>query len=470
MKADHVPAEGQLHKPDAAKLNLGYSIFPFMRGCLMLGHIIAFWLLGTLDSTSALCLGAIRSSKNTNRKPPNEKHGAQKRPQGSSKSAHPGVPPQAGPSRARFSRTHRRAALGSPASGRPGPVGGGGGRGGGTAERAGRTPGARRRTGALAPALPHRLPRCTPTRTRGRRAPGRLRGGRERGSARNPWNEAPPARPQARSAGLRLARQNTPPGHAPPTEQVGGRAQVSRLGSGGGAPRARERLVSPPPSRRTPRGRSHLPRGRRRARAGDACCRPGAALGPRRRRQFPRARGPGISRISLPPKGPASGNSPSVYTHQRTFRGAQVPAALGQPASARVFEPDPQHLRGARFQTLTLPLPPAAAFGRVYDFSSARRSALTPGSPARPQRTRGTPVPGTRTWTAASLSRYPHTPATLPRQAGGHTYLQENVGCGYRLGFGSPASRGPSYLGEIYVGWDYGSQRVPRGPSLAARR
>lgn len=82
-----------------------------------------------------------------------------------------------------------------------------------------RTPGARRRAGALAPALPHDRPLRTPTRTRGQRAPSRLRRGRERGSERNPWNEAPPAltRVPPGSAGP----SGHAPGPAPPAQQVG---------------------------------------------------------------------------------------------------------------------------------------------------------------------------------------------------------------------------------------------------------
>lgn len=89
------------------------------------------------------------------------------------------------------------------------------------AEAGARRPGAR---GALRSAQTHRRARTrapadsrpprTParTRTRGRRAPDRLRGGRERESARNPWNEAPPALTRA----LRAPRaQPGPPGHAP---------------------------------------------------------------------------------------------------------------------------------------------------------------------------------------------------------------------------------------------------------------
>lgn len=138
------------------------------------------------------------------------------------------------------------------------------------ARETGRTPGARRRAGALAPALPHRpQPLRTPTRTHGRRAPSRLRGGRERGSARNPWNEAPPALSRALpgSAGPRpRARPSSPAG--------GGRAQVRRRGGGGRASRARVRLISSP-TRSTPDGSSHLPNGCRRARAANVRMGPG---------------------------------------------------------------------------------------------------------------------------------------------------------------------------------------------------
>ncbi|XP_059021003.1 small nuclear ribonucleoprotein-associated protein B'-like [Mustela lutreola] len=98
-------------------------------------------------------------------------------------------------------------------------------RGGGvTAGRAGRTPRARRRTGALAPALPHRLPLRTPTRTRGRRAPSR-----EPADASAEARGIPGMRHRPPSAGHCRAPPGPPdhaPGHAPPTEQVGGRGQA----------------------------------------------------------------------------------------------------------------------------------------------------------------------------------------------------------------------------------------------------
>lgn len=66
----------------------------------------------------------------------------------------------------RVNRTHRPAALGAPASGRPGPAGDpGAGTGPG---HAGRTPRARRRTGALAPEPPHGPPPNTHTHTHAR--------------------------------------------------------------------------------------------------------------------------------------------------------------------------------------------------------------------------------------------------------------------------------------------------------------
>lgn len=82
-------------------------------------------------------------------------------------------------------------------------------------------PGSHRRTGALAPALPHRRPLRTPTRTRGPRAPGRLSGGRERGSPRNPWNEEPPAVSKAPPGSARPGRPRPQP-RPRPSHRAGG--------------------------------------------------------------------------------------------------------------------------------------------------------------------------------------------------------------------------------------------------------
>lgn len=182
----------------------------------------------------------------------------------------------------------------------------------------GRTPGARRRAGALAPALPHRpQPLRTPTRTHGRRAPSRLRGGRERGSARNPWNEAPPALSRALpgSAGPRpRARPSSPAG--------GGRAQVRRRRGGGRASRARGRLISPPPP--APR----LTAARTYPTDADVLGRPTSAWGPgcNRPRGAREPSAPGVHRplthTGPNPRGPGSGNTALVHTHEhkRTSR------------------------------------------------------------------------------------------------------------------------------------------------------
>lgn len=195
----------------------------------------------------------------------------------------------------------------SPPSGsgraRLGPAGPRGG-GGGTSARAGRTAGAHRRTGALAPALPHRRPLRTPTRTRRQRAPGRLSGGRERGSPRNPWNEAPPALSAAPPGS---ARPDRPRPRPRPSPRRWGRAQVSRRGGASGAERAgRGSFPFPRPPRAG--GGQHPPGGCGRARGRVGRTGPSAAPGPRRRLPSQGARVACVSHTSRPP-GPAGGNT-----------------------------------------------------------------------------------------------------------------------------------------------------------------
>nr|XP_012423957.1 PREDICTED: proline-rich protein 36-like [Odobenus rosmarus divergens] len=345
--------------------------------------------------------------------------------------------PTGQPSRALFSSTHRWAALGSPASGRPDPArdgggdGGRGGGGGGTAERAGRTPGARRRTGALAPALPHRLPLRTPTRTRGRRAPSRLRGGRERGSARNPWNEAPPALSRALpgSAWPARTRPRTRPSH-----RAGGRPSPGERARRRGRGLARRgEACFPSPARRTPCGDgSHVPSGCRRARAGNGCCGTGAALGPREEAPVPEdSRTRHLTHIYAP-QGSAGGNTPSAYPHKRTFRARPGACCCGPgtfptrtqwahaPGGHSTRDTDVQGravlcthwtrcpFTATRSQQLPEPLSTTCSTYAALGFRPAhvlfsrsshckgvqplRRPALTPGSPPGPQRTREPPA------------------------------------------------------------------------------
>lgn len=205
---------------------------------------------------------------------------------------------------ARSSRTHRRAALGAPASGRPGPAGGRGG----PAGRAGPARGALR---GRADAQPRSRPRPAPTppprptRTRGRRAPGRLRGGASAGARRIPGMRRRP-----RSPGLGPAPPRPAPGPAPPPRRWGPRPGEP-AGGGGGVPR-RERLLAPP-------ARSPRP-------AADAWVaappRAWCGAGPLAGGAGPRARGagapcaPGISHSLA--RGPSSGNTPAVHTQTQT--------------------------------------------------------------------------------------------------------------------------------------------------------
>lgn len=229
--------------------------------------------------------------------------------------------PQASPRPAEFSRTHRLATLGAPASSPRGPVGGGGG--GRVARRTGRTAG---RTDAQARSHPRsrRLP--PPTHTRTHTHTRVERSGRERGSARNPWNEAPSALTRA------LRAPPGPPGHAPgsapPTEQVGPSPGELAVGRGRGLARPGEALF-PSPARRAPGGSSHLRAGadvlgRRTSAEGPEPCR-----APRRTSRAVRARGPSVSHT--PESGPRE-HTLSAPAHENLPR-AQVPAAVGQARS-----------------------------------------------------------------------------------------------------------------------------------------
>lgn len=228
------------------------------------------------------------------------------RPQSCSESAHRSFP--AGqPSRAPFSRTHRPAALGSPASGRPGPVGGGGGVEAGP-------PSARGALRGRADAQARSRPRSR-TDSPSAHPHAHAGGARRAGSAADASAEArgiPGMRrrpPSAGSAGLRLARQDTPPDT--PLPRAGGRPSPGESAGRRGRGLARRgEACFPSPARRTPRGSSHLPGGCGRAPAGNVRCGPGAALGPREEAPVAKgARARHLRRIYVP-QGPAVGNTP----------------------------------------------------------------------------------------------------------------------------------------------------------------
>lgn len=218
-----------------------------------------------------------------------------------------GVSPQGQPSRAPFSRTHRPAALGSPASGRPGPVGGGGGVEAGP-------PSARGALRGRADAQARSRPRSR-TDSPSAHPHAHAGGARRAGSAADASAEArgiPGMRrrpPSAGSAGLRLARQDTPPDT--PLPRAGGRPSPGESAGRRGRGLARRgEACFPSPARRTPRGSSHLPGGCGRAPAGNVRCGPGAALGPREEAPVAKgARARHLRRIYVP-QGPAVGNTP----------------------------------------------------------------------------------------------------------------------------------------------------------------
>lgn len=245
-------------------------------------------------------------------------------------SSRAGQQPSTGPDptslRAESSRTHRRAALGAPAAGQPGPSGPEAG-----AEPRGARGALRERADAQARSRP-RSRTASPSSHPHAHAGGARRAG-SAAEASAGAQGIPGMRRRLLSPGLRQTRQDTPPDTPLPPSRWG-RAQVNWQGCEGGASHARSGAFPVPRPLRA-RRLSATRRARARARSSDerprrAWCR----AGPEKKRQSQRARRGSLSHTSHP-QGPASGNTPECTrtTPADPFVRSQVSAAVDQARS-----------------------------------------------------------------------------------------------------------------------------------------